>query len=270
MKSGLHTPTTSLHKLVPPYLCGVSNRLMLMHAGDLVILASDGIADNFDPVMRKQALASALPSKSPRASAAAQAAAASALNGALDMTSHQYQAMSPSSPASCHAKALVDMAKVLRNACSPQQQPQLKQPQLKQPQQQQQQQQESLQQQQQQQPNAHSNTLANDGYQNGKGVSASTASNGGGIVLQTGSPSGSAFTTVTGELPLFTAGADLTPRAAAEALLGFATAVTQAQRTVLEDAAMKSRGKRDELCDVLAQLPGKLDHASVVVYKVGS
>lgn len=137
------------------------------------------------------------------------------------------------------------MAKVLRNACSSQQQ----------------QEQPS-----QQQHSSHSNTPVNNKAHNGNGVSASAVGSGGGVTPQAGSQ----FTSIAGELPPFAAGADLTPRAAAEALLGFATAVTQAQRTVLEDAAMKSRGKRDALCDVLAQLPGKLDHASVVVYKVGS
>lgn len=220
-----------------------------MCAGDVVILASDGIADNFDPVMRKQVLASALPGRSPRASAAAQAAAASALNGTTDPDAASQ--LSPASPASCHARAMVDMAKVLRSACShPQPQP---------PQQQQQDtpSQPKQQQQQQLQPGG---LIARGGDSTLDSLASTTASSGG----------GTAHRSVAGELPAFSAGAALTARCAVDALIEFATVVTDAQRRVLEDAAMKSSNNKAQLGDILANLPGKLDHASAVAYKVGS
>lgn len=216
----------------------------------MVILTSDGIADNFDPVIRKQVLASALPGRSPRASAAAQAAAASALNGTTDPDAASQ--LSPASPASCHARALVDMAKVLRSACShPHPQP---------PQQQQQQQDTPSQpnQQQQQQPGGLIVGGGGDGTLDS--LASTTASSGGGTTHRS----------VTGELPAFSAGAALTARCAVDTLIGFATAVTDAQRRVLEDAAMKSSNNKARLGDILANLPGKLDHASAVAYKVGS
>jgi hypothetical protein len=222
--------------------------------GDVVFLASDGIADNFDPVMRKQALASALPSKSPRASAAAQAAAASALNGTeQDFSSHLYQDLCPASPATCHAKAMVDMAKVLRNACSPQQQQQ--RPAQPPPQQ--------LQPQQPQSSEGLAVKLGN-GALAGDSLASTVSSTGGALTA------GSSSKSVAGELPAFSNGAVLTARGVVDALIAFATAVTDAQRRVLEDAAMRSSRNKQQLADILAGLPGKLDHASVVAYKVGS
>ncbi len=103
------------------------------------------------------------------------------------------------------------------------------------------------------------------------GSLASTASSGGGSglhALTTGSAGGRS---AGGDLPPFAAGAELTARAAVDALMAFAADVTDAQRRVLEDAASRGKnGKRSqELADLLAGLPGKLDHASVVAYKVG-
>jgi hypothetical protein len=220
-------------------------------AGDVVFLASDGVADNFDPVMRKQALASALPSKSPRASAAAQAAAASALNGTTeqDFSSHLYQDLCPASPATCHAKAMADMAKVLRNACSPQQPQQLSQPQ---PPPQQQQSSEGL------------AVKLGNGALTGDSLASTVSSTGGALTA------GSSTKSVAGELPAFSNGVALTARGTVDALIAFATAVTDAQRQVLEDAGVRSSKNKHQLADVLAGLPGKLDHASVVAYKVGS
>lgn len=255
------------------------------HAGDVVFLTSDGISDNFDPVMRKQALATALPSKSPRASAAAQAAALSALNsstasgggiGSSSSSNHNQQQQQSSdpwahvngaqlhqellgsvSPATCHARALNDMAKVLRCACGD---PQHAYGGGTAQQQQQQQGTAGLPssggggggQHQQQQPHQQPPQPQLNGLSLGPSVAASSKS-------------------VAGELPAgFTAGADLTAAAAVDALMRFASAVTDAQRQVLEDAASRSSNRKHELADVLAGLPGKLDHACVVAYKVGS
>lgn len=222
-----------------------------------MFLTSDGIADNFDPVMRKQALASALPSKSPRASAAAQAA----LSGPPDLTSHLYDNLCPASPATCHARAMADMSKVLRSACSKQQQQVRLQPPPRQLQQQETEQK-------QQQPGA----VCGPGPVCIESIDASlatsTGSSGGGSGQQplgTGSSNKSALS----ELPAFTEGAALTPRAAVDALMAFATAVTDAQRRVLEEAGAASSRQQD-VADILANLPGKLDHACVVAYKVGS
>lgn len=234
--------------------------LLARPPGDLVFLTSDGIADNFDPVMRKQALASALPSKSPRASAAAQAAAQAALSGPMDLTSHLYDNLCPASPATCHARAMADMSKVLRGACSKQQQQIRLQPPR------------SLQQQEMEQKQQQPGAVCGPGPVCIESIDASlatsTGSSGGGSGQQplgTGSSNKSALS----ELPAFTEGAALTPQAAVDALMAFATAVTDAQRRVLEEAGATS-SRQQEVADILANLPGKLDHACVVAYKVGS
>lgn len=255
--------------------------------GDVVILTSDGIADNFDPVMRKQVLASALPSKSPRASAAAQAAAASALNGTdPDFPSQAYAGLCSPSPASCHARALADMAQVLRSACSP---PALQETAAMpaQPPQPQPPSQQADQDQQPRQPQDGGGAVGAAG-----GVAGGTGSGVEGTLQQLADPGSSLASTASSsgggngglhaltaglnsrsvgrDLPAFAAGANLTAHAAVDAMMSFASSITDAQRRVLEDAASRgSSGKRSrELADLVAGLPGKLDHACVVAYKV--
>jgi hypothetical protein len=163
---------------------------------------------------------------------------------------------------------MADMARVLRKACSPEQQQQ--QPQLSQPP---------------QQPPAAGgvgSVPAANGSARFKVVippihladgnsMASTASSGGGSGLHTLNTGSACGRSSGGELPPFTAGADLTAKAAVDALMAFVTDVTEAHRSVLEGAASKGKlSKRSpEIVDLLAGLPGKLDHASVVAYKVG-
>lgn len=68
-------------------------------------------------------------------------------------------------------------------------------------------------------------------------------------------------------------------------LLDFATRITAAKRHILEDpdlycsvgennamqelSKMEQRARRRKVCDKLAMVPGKLDHATVVAYQVG-
>jgi hypothetical protein len=61
----------------------------------------------------------------------------------------------------------------------------------------------------------------------------------------------------------------LTADATVHALLSFAERGTAAQRQVLEQANTDGCKGPDELGDLIANLPGKMDHASVVAYKVG-
>jgi hypothetical protein len=62
-------------------------------------------------------------------------------------------------------------------------------------------------------------------------------------------------------------GSELTPGALVDALLTFVYKVTGSQRQMLEDPG---RGPvTEEFSDAVADLPGKLDHACVVAYRVG-
>ncbi|WIA19408.1 hypothetical protein OEZ85_004028 [Tetradesmus obliquus] len=59
------------------------------------------------------------------------------------------------------------------------------------------------------------------------------------------------------------------PVGAVHALLSFVERGTAAQRQVLEQASADGGKGPEELGDLIANLPGKMDHASVVAYKVG-
>ncbi|KAF6254955.1 hypothetical protein COO60DRAFT_260710 [Scenedesmus sp. NREL 46B-D3] len=82
-----------------PDLSNISYAITSLDKGDVVFLASDGIADNFDPVVRKQASARAIGEGSSR-----------------------QVGIAALSPAKCHNMTLADMAGVLKDACRKQQQ----------------------------------------------------------------------------------------------------------------------------------------------------
>ncbi|XP_014245938.1 PP2C-like domain-containing protein CG9801 [Cimex lectularius] len=68
-----------------------------------------------------------------------------------------------------------------------------------------------------------------------------------------------------------------TARGVVDLMIDFVTRLTSAKRRLLEDADLYSggggegqgRAKRKQMCGKLAAVPGKLDHATVVAYKVG-
>jgi hypothetical protein len=212
-----------------------------------VFLASDGIADNFDPVVRKQATARAIGEGSSR-----------------------HPGVTALSPAKCHAMTLVDMAGVLKEACRKLQQGrcssvsgsckrrQVVQEHLQaaagvgaaqQEQQQLQQQREAtayVQQQLQQLEQQAAGATFKQQQQQQQRVSGSG-------------------------LPQLEAvdGRCLTAGAVVHALLSFVERSTAAQRQVLEQANADGCKGPDELANLLANLPGKMDHASAVAYKVG-
>ncbi|CAG0886424.1 unnamed protein product [Darwinula stevensoni] len=80
-------------------------------------------------------------------------------------------------------------------------------------------------------------------------------------------------------------GRDITPQDLCHQLIDFATRLTNAKRRILEDPELyeeegaeregpaehhlEDRSRRKRVSDRLAQLPGKLDHATVVAYRVG-
>jgi hypothetical protein len=211
----------------------------------VVFLASDGIADNFDPVVRKQASSRAIGEGSSR-----------------------QPGITALSPAKCHKMALADMAGVLKDACRKVQQGcnslsgSSKQRQIVQEQLQaaagygaQQQEQQQLQQQReatayvQQQLQQLEQQAANPEQQQQQQQQRNSSS---------ASP------------PLEVVdGRCLTAHATVHALLSFVERGTAAQRQVLEQANVDGCKGPDELGDLIANLPGKMDHASVVAYKVG-
>jgi hypothetical protein len=208
-------------------------------------LASDGIADNFDPVVRKQASARAIGEGSSR-----------------------HPGITALSPAKCHNMTLADMAGVLKDACRKQQQGRCnsvsgssKQRKLVQDQLQAaagmgaaQQEQQQLQQQ--REATAYVQQQLQQLEQQAAGATPKQQ--------QQRSSSSSSLQ------PLDSVdGRCLTADATVRALLTFVERGTAAQRQVLEQANTDGCKGPDELGDLIANLPGKMDHASVVAYKVG-
>lgn len=246
------------------------------------MLASDGVADNFDPVMRKQALASG---RSPQASSAAPTGLYACGSSPAGMLADAGQHLSP---ASCRVKGLSDMALVLREACSSSDgsskhgsKALLQQQQHVTAKQQQHSTARAAQQQQQQQQKQVCSGA--DGIPpellNAPGVVLPGVSNGGGGSdhshhshhssrhhdAQAAALSRSSHAS----LPSFAGGAALTAAGAVGALMAFVTAATAEQRRVLEDPTCTRRSST-ELAALLSGLPGKLDHASCVAYKVAA
>lgn len=140
------------------------------------------------------------------------------------------------SPATCHAMAVAEMAAVFKDACRQQQQPQ---------------------------EGSHEAPAADvllHYVANDKGPQAPPSTEGAG---------GSSKDRPT--LPLAPIDAtSLTAKSAVNSLIAFVRQATAEQRTVLEDSKRKESMTADQLADLVASLPGKMDHASVVAYKVGA
>ena len=84
-----------------------------------------------------------------------------------------------------------------------------------------------------------------------------------------------------GLAPAVTAAANLKARRLCDDLVDFATRLTSAKRHLLEDVDLyvdqdgqpldkeEQKIRRRKICERLAMIPGKLDHATVVGYQVG-
>lgn len=171
--------------------------------GDIVFLTSDGIADNFDPVTRKQA--------SPRT---------------IGEGSNRSLGVGALSPATCHAMAVAEMAAVLKDACRQQQEGSFEAP------------------------------AADVLLGSSRGALPAVVSD------------NSKQEHPTQPLGLVD-GASLTAVLAVNSLIAFAQQATAEQRRVLEDPSTRQSMTAEQLADLVASLPGKMDHASVVAYKVG-
>jgi hypothetical protein len=216
-----------------------------MHTGDVVFLASDGIADNFDPVVRKQASSRAIGEGSSRQPGVA----------AL-------------SPAKCHKMGIADMAGVLKDACGKLQagrnslsgsskQQQVVQEHLQAAARYGEQQQEQQQLQQQREATAYVQQQLQQLEQQAAGLT------------QQQQQQRKNFSNASPPPLEGIDGRCLTAQATVQSLLSFVERGTAAQRQVLEQANAGGCKGPDELGDLIANLPGKMDHASVVAYKVG-
>lgn len=192
--------------------------LSAVHVGDIVFLTSDGISDNFDPIIRKQV--------SPRT---------------IGEGSNRLPGIAALSPATCHAMAMAEMTAVLRDACR----------------------------QQQQQPPTQQGRSVRDAQraEEPSGVDVSLQDGGKpGLQpqIQTALPSAAAAAPLE---PLN--GHCLTAEAVMNSLLAFARQATEQQRQLLEDPATRQTLTDVQIADLVADLPGKVDHACVVAFKVG-
>jgi hypothetical protein len=201
------------------------------HAGDVIFLTSDGVADNFDPVVRKIAVSRAIGEISSRS-----------------------QDMAVLGPTGCHTLALADMAAVLRNVCYDSNQQELTALAGKACSDTHQQKLVAIAtHQQQQQLQLPADAL----------VEAHTTQRDPVRLLQQRAAAAQALQPWSLNL-----GACLSPAAAVQALLSCVWAITARKRALLESPLATSSGP-GELADLAAALPGKPDHASVVAYRVG-